>query len=103
MEVWQLIDLERKTREEIKLKKKLASLHFTIQQMSELFYKFVQCTQDDLTTVSSLLGFLYDEHIKDYRKFTIKKERNSIDEHIAKEIIRRHKQLAKYSEEKDNE
>ncbi len=36
-------------------------------------------------------------------KFTIKKERNSIDEHIAKEIIRRHKQLAKYSEEKDNE
>ncbi len=73
-------DLERKTREEIKLKKKIASLHFTIQQMSELFKsqnelfcQFARHTQNDLTAISSLLGFLYDEHIKDYRKFTIKK------------------------------
>ena len=73
-------DIEKNSSKEIKLKKILARLHYTVQEMSglfesqhELFNRFVRCTQNDLNNISSMLQFLHDEHIKDYRKFTIKK------------------------------
>ncbi len=73
-------DIEKNSSKEIRLKKILARLHYTVQQMSELFESqnklfnmFVRCTQNDLNNISSIFQFLHDEHIKDYRKFTIKK------------------------------
>ncbi len=72
-------DLARNLSKEIKLQKILFRLHNAVQDMDklfelqhELFSRFVRCTQSDLKHVSKILGFRYDEHVKDYREFTIK-------------------------------
>jgi len=75
-----MIELKSNTSKEIKLKKILTKLHSTVQQMGELaetqnrlFSMLIRHYKNDLNAISSILQFLHDEHIKDYRKFTIKK------------------------------
>ena len=73
-------DLERNLSKEIKLQKILFRLHNTVKDIEklfelqhELFSRFVRCAQSDLKHVSKIWGFCYDEHVKDYREFTIKR------------------------------
>ena len=75
-----MTELKSNSSKEIKLKNILARLHCTVQQMGELsetqnryFSILLHQTQNYLNAISSTLQFLHDEHIKDYRKFTIKK------------------------------
>jgi len=71
---------EKKYFQDMKLKKIITKLHYNVQEMSEfcetqnkVFNMYICQTQKYLDSISRISQFLPDEHIKNYREFTIKR------------------------------